>query len=755
MKFKVVIATALFISVNLAVIAQQTTLLKYIPEIKRPKIGLVLSGGGAKGLAHVGVLKVLEECGIKPDYITGTSMGSIVGGLYALGYSASEIEQFVQAADWDMLLSDRITWRDVGILHKDEYPGYPLKFIFNKGQKPSLPSGMIEGQQIHSLLSKLSWSSTQYKSFDDFPIPFRCVAADIMTGQPVVFKDGNLSDAMRTSMSIPTVFSPVIIDSLLLADGGLVRNYPVQECLDMGADIIIGSYTGFDEKVKAEDIRSLIGILTRSSVFQGINDAKVQIPKTDVLIVPDLKDYGAESFSKASQIMIAGEKAARDTLTHQKLTELGLIYRFWPKSQKTDSLANVVIDQIIISGPATADIQLIEEMCNIYPGKEVNQFSLNEAVEKLYATGDYKKVSYQIIRKKEKRILVFKCTENEAGKIELGLHYNNSFGPAILARYSMSNFLVPSSLFKLKVSFSENPRLQINYDYFPTKRKKLSLFAETYLQTSKMPNVLRNNDTLMILGHYRYNHLNYAFGAKLQIWKNGMFEAGIGQNYNALKMKEGMQYMFQLDKMNYMDNFAQIKFKINNLDDPYFPTRGLYLSAGYKWLANAKMGDNSEKLYVDGLSRQNQIGRLHYKQYIRIKKRVSIIPEISLGLMESESFLAEEFFIGGNNYQLHPNAINMSGIKANNIVADNFVKVGLGAQLKLFDKWFIQHGYEAIGFLNYDEVYSEDEISYGQAITAWYAGVGVATRIGPLRLICSGSYELKGLSWSLNLGVPF
>ena len=755
MKFKVLAVITLFLSMNSSVFTQHSVDAEQLIGIKRPKIGLVLSGGGAKGLAHIGVLKVLEECGVKPDYITGTSMGSIVGGLYALGYSASEIEEFVNNADWTTLLSDKFTWRDVGIFRKDQYPGYPLKFIFNKGQKPSLPSGMIQGQQIHSLLLMLCWSSIQYESFDDFPIPFRCVATDIMTGQAIVFKEGNLADAMRTSMSIPTVFSPVIIDSLLLADGGMVRNFPVQECIDMGADIVIGSYTGFNEKAKAEDMRSMVSILTRSSVFQGINDAKVQIPKTDIFIVPDLTDYSAESFSKASQIMKAGELAARDSLLYLKLQEVGLIDKFWPQSIKNDSLGDIIIDQIIISGPPSADIHLIEETCNIYPGGKVNQFSLQKAIEKLYAAGDYKKVSYQILQKNDKNTLVFKCVENEAGTIELGLHYNNSFGPALLARYTMRDFLIPSSLFKAKFSFSENPRLELNYDYYLTKRKNFAVFAEGYLQANKMPNVLWNNDTIMILGHYRYNHFNYSLGAKLQLWKNGMIEAKVGQNYNALKMKDGMQYLFEMEELNYMDNFAQVSFKVNNFDDPYFPTKGLYFNFSYKWLFKAQMSKHIEPLYLQGLSSRNEMARLDYKQYIRFKKRFSLTTELCIGLMDSKSFLTEEFFIGGHNYQIRSNAVNMSGIKANNIVADNFVKVGISAQLKLFDRWYIQHGQEALGFIDSQQIYSEDEILSGQIITGWYTGVGVSTRVGPLRLICSGSYERKGLSWSLNLGIPF
>ncbi len=216
---------------------------------KRPKVGLVLSGGGAKGLAHIGVLRAMEKAGLTPDYITGTSMGSIVGGLYAIGYSADEIDSIVSTVDWDELLTNEIPLSDIAIEEKEYYGRYIAELPI-EGVKVSLPKGLIEGQKLTELLTRLTRPAHGISDFSKFPIPFACVAANIETGLPEVLNKGFLPEAIRASMSIPTVFTPIEIDDKLLVDGGLVRNFPVQEVLDMGADIVIGVFVSSDLESK-------------------------------------------------------------------------------------------------------------------------------------------------------------------------------------------------------------------------------------------------------------------------------------------------------------------------------------------------------------------------------------------------------------------------------------------------------------------------------------------------------------------------
>ncbi len=217
---------------------------------KPKRLGLVLSGGGAKGLAHIGVLKVLEEEGLRPDVITGTSMGSLIGGLYACGYSAAQIEAIVLDIHWDDVLTNKIPLDRIAIEEKPFYGRFLLELPFN-GLKPSIPSGLIRGQKIDELIRRLTLPYHGTTNFDSLPIPFACVATDVGRGQAVLQRHGLLADALRASMSIPTIFSPPVRDTMLLVDGGTLRNFPVSDAKDMGADLVIGVQVG-DGLVAAE-----------------------------------------------------------------------------------------------------------------------------------------------------------------------------------------------------------------------------------------------------------------------------------------------------------------------------------------------------------------------------------------------------------------------------------------------------------------------------------------------------------------------
>ena len=283
---------------------------------RRPKIGLVLSGGGAKGIAHVGVLKVLEEAGFQPDFITGTSMGSIIGGLYAIGYRADALKRLISALNWDEVLSDRIPLQKVLFEEKPFFENQLAEFDFEK-LKVRVPSGLIEGQQISKLLSRLTLPTIHEKEFKHFPIPFLCNSTDMISGKSVTLEEGDLALAMRTSMAIPTVFTPVRNEDQILVDGGLVHNFAVREVLEMGADMVVGVYTG-RQKADVDKLDGLSDLLLQSLFLTGIEDAERQLDLCDLYIEPNLENYSAAQFHLADSIMQQGELAARALLPQIK-----------------------------------------------------------------------------------------------------------------------------------------------------------------------------------------------------------------------------------------------------------------------------------------------------------------------------------------------------------------------------------------------------------------------------------------------------
>jgi len=305
-----------FLIIQVAIFPQE----EKTSETQRPKIGLVLSGGGAKGIAHIGILKAMEKEGIRPDYITGTSMGSIIGGLYALGYSADQLDTIIRQIDWGEVLSNNIQLQYVAYEEKEYYNRYLIELPFKEG-KLKLPSGVIHSQMLGEMLARYCWPAKNYSSFDEFPIPFRCIATDVGTGKEIVFKDGSLAMALRASMAIPTAFTPVDLDSTLAVDGGVVNNFPVEEVIDMGADIVIGVSVG-DGLKPAEELSGMTDILFQISMIPSLTRLKDQIEQCEIYIRPDLKDNGTASFSNYKEILELGDAAGEKVQPEFKLNPL-------------------------------------------------------------------------------------------------------------------------------------------------------------------------------------------------------------------------------------------------------------------------------------------------------------------------------------------------------------------------------------------------------------------------------------------------
>jgi NTE family protein len=274
---------------------------------KRPKVGLVLSGGGAKGYAHIGALKVIREAGLEFDYISGTSMGAIVGGLYAIGYSPEFIEKMVSSQDWNELLLDKIDRRnltkDQKAFNEQQFISFPVS-----REKVSLPFGIKYGQKVTSLLSYLTSPVFKDSNFSNFQTPFLCIGTDIANGESVVLENGNLAKSMRASMAIPTVFTPVTINDRLLVDGGLVNNFPAKELAERGCDIIIGIDVQSHKDFEISDLSSITSILDRSAGFYREALFDTAMNYIDLYIGPDLKGYSVSSFQAYDSIILRGRK---------------------------------------------------------------------------------------------------------------------------------------------------------------------------------------------------------------------------------------------------------------------------------------------------------------------------------------------------------------------------------------------------------------------------------------------------------------
>ncbi|CAN5538362.1 hypothetical protein BH11BAC3_BH11BAC3_46420 [soil metagenome] len=286
-------------------------------QLPRPKVGLTLSGGGAKGLAHIGILKAIDSAGLKIDYITGTSMGAIIGSLYAVGYSGRQIEEISRKIDWDLLLSNGVSLRALSMEEKEESGKYAIELPYiNRSLK--LPGGILDGQELWFKFAELYYPVHKIKDFSKFSIPFKCVASDITTGEAVVIDSGDIATAVRASMAIPSVFTSVDYDGRKLVDGGVTRNFPVIDVKEMGAEYIIGSSvtTGLYPE---EKLKTPIDVLLQLVFFKEADDFKKEVPLCNLYIPLPVDDYSMGSFNKVDHLIEIGNKQGRKlypTLKH-------------------------------------------------------------------------------------------------------------------------------------------------------------------------------------------------------------------------------------------------------------------------------------------------------------------------------------------------------------------------------------------------------------------------------------------------------
>jgi len=386
---------------------------------KRPKVCLVLSGGGARGAAHVGVLKVLEEYRVPIDCIAGTSMGSLVGAAYASGNSVSEMEALLEGLNTNSLFRDKPPREELQIRRKQEDRSLLFSPELGVGSfgGDMLPKGLVTGVQLESVLRKISASG--YRDFDELPIPFRAVATDLVTGKAVVFDKGELANVMRSSMSVPVAISPVEVGGQLLVDGMLVNNLPIDVGRAMGADVIIAVNVG-TPLLKREELGSMLGIAGQMlSILteQNVQAALATLKPTDILITPDLGNFATSDFDNLSKTLPIGQAAARKVA--DQLSKLSLppeqyaAYRKNLKSLLTQDLSPV--DEIRFEKMQNVNPEYASSLMHTKPGKEINQVELDADMRRIYGTGDFEHVKYRIENESGQRVLAVDAAEKNWG----------------------------------------------------------------------------------------------------------------------------------------------------------------------------------------------------------------------------------------------------------------------------------------------------------------------------------------------------
>ncbi len=553
----------------------------------RPRVGLVLGGGGAKGLAHVGVIRVLEENQIPVDVIAGTSMGAIVGALYASGYSADELENITIEMDWNAVFNDKTSRSRSTFRRKADEFGFltDYKVTFKDG-KIVLPKGIIQGQNLFLELSSLLSETRSIGKFKDLPIPFKLVATDLGSGDAVIMEDGDLATAVFASMAIPGLIPPVERDGKRLIDGGLVNNVPVDLARALGADIVIVVNVGTDPK-PASEIGNFIEVLRQTQIILTKENTQVQIDSmhgSDILIEPVLEGLSAASFDQAAILSEQGAIAARKALP--KLAALRLDDKAWLQhllSRLAVPQKRPVINAIHITQNSKLSDEILRTGISIKPGEKFDPARLNRDIDRLYGDGLYDRITYKIEENEDEQTVLRidgKVKESSDGYFKFGVQLDSN--------------LEDTSSFKLGISYTKPQvnqwggewRTEITVGdtlegvtefYQPIGAKQRFFVEPSLFLTRQKENFFdamdRRRGDIKILG------VGGALQGGMLFGRWGELRGGITKSQIKLGFTDET---LGVDTFKFDDSFLLARATIDTLDSLSFPTDGSLVIAEYE-----------------------------------------------------------------------------------------------------------------------------------------------------------------------------
>ncbi|MCD4653253.1 patatin-like phospholipase family protein [bacterium] len=558
-------------------------LVTFDPEVfARQKIGLALGGGGARGASHIGVLRALEEMRIPIDYIAGTSMGAIVGGLYASGMTIDEIEKLLLTIDWADMFNDSPAYQDLSFRRKEDVSADLFDLAFGvQGWKLKMPAGLITGQKVRFLLQTKTLHTEGLKTFDDLPIPFRTVATDIETGEKVVISRGNLAEAIHASFAIPGIISPVEINGRLLVDGGLVSQVPVEIVRAMGADVVIGVNVS-SGLTSREKLASFAAVTMQVINLMIHNNEIKETVKADILITPDLEDIFSTDFEKSLEITVLGEKAVekvKDLLQPYIVTEAEydkmIVIR-----EKMSMQDEINVDFLYVHNKSSVSNRWIVENIQTHVGRKLDLEILNDDLQWLYQTNEFEIVDFRVIHRGEKTGLSILAREKPWG--------NDTF------RFGMS----------LSDNFEGESHYSLNARYINTRINKLGAEWRTDVQVGRegllksefyQPLAYKTNYFVSMTGIYHRYYANffedqqktgdyrvYQYSAQtdfgLELGKYGEIRLGGFIDRIEARLDTGKE-LVERQKFDLWGVTGKVT--IDQTNNPKFPTQGYYFSVEY------------------------------------------------------------------------------------------------------------------------------------------------------------------------------
>ncbi len=731
------------------------------------KIGLVLSGGGAKGLAHIGALKVIEEAGVKIDYIGGTSMGAIVGALYASGYTADQLDSIFRATDFTNLIQDNLPRSAKTFYEKEDSERYALTLPFD-GFKVSVPPAYSGGQNIYNELVRILYHVKDIDDFSQLPIPFVCIATDIETGKEVILNSGYLPEAVMASGALPSLFEPAIIDDKVLIDGGVVNNYPIEKVREMGADIIIG----VDVQHGLSDRSSLLSateILLQINNYRSVANMIEKTTDTDIYIKPNIENYSAIDFNKVDEIMKTGELAAREK--YNELTQLSSTKNSQkPFVQPFKISDSITINRLMIAGNNEHTRGYVKGKLRFKLGEPTTFKKLQQGISNLGATGNFESNRYKLVSNDIGEDLILHLDESaNTAFFRVGAHYDDLYKSAAILNFTKKNLFLSDD--RASIDFILGDNLRYNFEYYIDKGSywsfgintrfndfeqeiDFSIISDNFeLPASLNVNTINLNVTDFTSQIYIQTVLQEEFsftvGAEHKFLKystrtlGDLSDTGAIENTPIVLVNDSKGRTF-FEKSNFFSVFSGLKF--DTYDDKYFPTSGLFFEGDFHYyLLSSNFNENFKDFSVS----KARIGAA-FPLFKNLSLNLETEGGFKLGTSSVTSF---DFVLGGFGTNLINNFVPFYGYDFLSLPGNSYVKAYGRLDYEFAPK---HHALAMANFANVeDDLFRTGEWFTAPNFSGYGVGYGWESFLGPVQVIYSWSPEIDRSNVFFSVGYWF
>ena len=744
---------------------------------KKPKVVLVLSGGGAKGVAHIPLLQKLDSLHIVPDLIIGTSMGSIVGGLYAMGYSGDSIAKITKNANWNVLLGGSVSLKDVTIEEKSEFNRYMVELDIKKG-KPVVNPYLMNDQNLREFISTLTYPVYNVNNFDNLCIPFRAMTTDVVNGREVILSSGNLATAMRASMSLPGIFKPIPYKNTLLVDGGVLDNFPTDVAASMGADIIIGSDVGGGMEPK-DKLTGISTILFQISMLTSNLKDIANRERCNILIdhLPNLT-YSTGDFEYSNEIYDEGKIA-----TDKNLDALVLLSKqlsnYQQKERKFPPTVNeFILDTIIFKGISKGNFHLVEDRFNIKTSKKYTTSELLEGINRAMGTELFTQIIYEHFTDENGKVgLIIDAFEHSKNQVKGSLHFDSDRGFGVILNYTGRNILGDASRFITTLDVAQQPRFRIEYQKIFGTDKRWWWDSEIYGENLQQEIIIdgRSIDDVIEQSLQLNNQINKNFNAL-----NSYIGFGFNYQYCELTPKNDPAFnTFALSEYHFNNIELELHYAFNNMNDVFYATNGITIFAN---LSRSLLHDVTVSYYGNSSPSVSGTTNGFTKSSIKFEKRIPFKSNLTGIVQLNGSFIfedklksnqvsfndygyAEKYFIGGILPIPDKNSYDFPGLNQNELTVTQFMELEMAAQYMMSSNLYLtpHFNFASLGYGNFNE-YIEDAFypkgywpkqTTPSLLMSAGAKISYNSIVGPINFDTSWINGINNVKLFISLGLSF